>query len=118
MGGLISVIIAILASIAFYGTGHPILFGISIITVILCFWSWGVMHNYAIKSAKTRWDRMRENMILEARPQENIDCIDNTPIHIASADVNAVPDWLARLNMIFTFIGVVLLIWGLIIRFL
>jgi small-conductance mechanosensitive channel len=117
MGGLISVIIGVLAAIAFYGTGHLLLFWMCVVIIVLSFWSWGVMHNYAMKSAKARWDRIRDNMIREGRSAEEIDRLDSTPIHPSTADVNAVPDWLATVNMLVTFAGIGLLIWGIIVRF-
>lgn len=117
MGGIISLLIGILAAIAFYGTGHPILFWVAVAICIVCIWSWGVMHNYALKAAKGRWDQIRENMIREGRPPEEIERMDRTPIRIATSDVDAVPDWLATVNMIVTFIGLGLLIWGIIVRF-
>ncbi|MEW6172856.1 MAG: hypothetical protein AB1510_07270 [Bacillota bacterium] len=117
MGGLISVIISVLAAIAFYGTGHPLLFWLCVVIVVLSFWSWGVMHNYAMNSAKARWDRIRDNMIREGRSPEEIDRLDNTPIHLSKADVNVVPDWLATVNMLVTLGGIGLLIGGIIVRF-
>ena len=54
MGGLISVILSVLAAIAFYGTGHSLSFWLCVVIVVLSFWSWGVMHNYAMNSAKAR----------------------------------------------------------------
>ena len=71
---LISVIIAILASLSFYGTGHPVLLGLAVFTVFLCLWSWGAMHEFAL-------------------------------------------NWVVPLNLIFTFLGAGLLVWGIIIRF-
>lgn len=117
MGGLISVIISVLAAIAFFGTGHPLLFWLCVVMVVFSFWSRGVMHNYAMNSAKDRWDRIRENMIQEGRSPEEIQRLDSIPIHPSNADVNAVPDWLATVNMLVTFAGLGLLIWGIIVRF-
>lgn len=117
MGGLISVIISVLAAFAFYGTGHPLLFGLCLVIVILSFWSWGIMHNYALNSANARWDRIRENMIREGRSSEEIDNLDSAPIHLSEADVDVVPDWLATLNLLATLAGIGLLIWGIIVRF-
>ena len=74
MARLIGVIIAILASLSFYGTGHPALFILAVFTVFLCLWSWAAMHNFSA-------------------------------------------NWVVPLNMIFSFVGLGLLIWGIIIRF-
>jgi hypothetical protein len=58
MGGLISIMFSVLAAVAFYGTGHPVLFWISVVIAVISFWSWGVMHNFATQSAKRRRDQM------------------------------------------------------------
>ena len=118
MGGLISVIICVLAVVGFYGTGHPILFSLSIASGIVAFWSWGVMHNYATESAKSRHDMMLESMRAEDRPEDEIARFDSCIIDPGPADVNAVPNWLATVNMVATLVGVVLLISGAIVRFL
>jgi len=44
---LIGVMMAILASLSFYGTGHPILFMLAVFTVFFCFWSFAAMHEFA-----------------------------------------------------------------------
>jgi len=44
---LIGLIMAILASLSFYETGHPILFMFAVFTVFLCFWSFAAMHEFA-----------------------------------------------------------------------
>ena len=75
------------------------------------------MHNYAMGSAKYRWDRIRENMIHEGRDKEEIERLDRTPIPITSRDANAAPDWLTVLNMVATLMGLILLVWGVAMRF-
>jgi len=117
MGGLISVIISVLAAIAFFDIGHRFLFWLCVAITVVSFWSWGVMHNYAMNSAKARWDQIRENVIQEGGSPEEIARLDSTPIHLSNGDVNAVPDWLATVNMLVTFACFGLLIWGIIIRF-
>ena len=107
-----------LAAIAFYGTGKHFLFWLCIIVAAISLWSWGIMHNYAMESAKTRWDRLRENMIAEGRSAEEINRLDNTPIHLSNVDINSVPDWITMVNMVVTFAGLGLLVWGIIERFL
>jgi len=116
MGGKISLIINALAALAFFGTGHPILFWICIVSLVVSFWSYGIMHNYASTRAKERWDILRENMIREGRPAEDIERIDNTPIKMTHSDALSVPDWLSSVNMASTFAGMILLIWGIIVR--
>lgn len=64
---------------------------------VVGFWSWGVMHNYAVEEAKRRSDYTGE-------------FYDLTPEEAA-----AVPDWLAKVNFAAFAVGVVLLIVGFII---
>ena len=117
MGGLISVIISVLAAIAFYGTGHPLLFGLSVFIAALTFWSWGLMHIYARRSAKTRWDRMRDDMIFVGRTPGEIERVHTAPIYPIKYDVPAVPEWLSTTHMLATFVGVALLIRGINVRY-
>lgn len=118
MGGFVNVLISVVAALSFYGTGHPFLFWISALSAVISFWCWGVMHNYAMDSAKARWDQLRSNMILEGRPSEDIARLDRTPINPSKADINAVPDPLSFISMIAFLVAAILLIWGIIVRFL
>jgi hypothetical protein len=63
-------------------------------------------------SAKRRRDRLRENTFLEGGSPEDIERIDNTPIHPSTYDAISIPDWLSYLNMLFSLAGFVLLISG------
>lgn len=110
MGGWLSVISSLLAAILLYGTGPLYLFIFAILITIACFWTFGIMHNYAINSAKSRHDRILENMRLEGRSEEEIAAFDNRIIRPSSHDVSAVPDKLAFVNMIVSIIGYILLL--------
>jgi hypothetical protein len=91
--------IGILAALTLWDTGHPVLLSLAIISSICCFWSWGIMHNYATEMAKLRstyrgvFSDFTEN------------------------EVQSVPNWIAGLNMLFTFAVLVLLIIAVVIRF-
>ena len=76
MGGWISVIASLIATILLYGTGHSYLFFFAILITIACFLTFGIMHNYATSSAKSRHDRILENMKLEGRAEEEITSFD------------------------------------------
>ena len=54
LGGVIGFIICVVAAVTLYGTGHPVLFWLSVATGLVDLWSWGVMHNHAMESAKAR----------------------------------------------------------------
>lgn len=110
MGGWISVISSLLAAILLYGTGPSYLFIFAILITIACFWTFGIMHNYAINSAKSRHDRILENMRIEGRSEKEITAFDNRIIKPALDDVSAVPDKLAFVNVIVSITGYILLL--------
>ena len=118
VGGLINTIICFAAAVILYGTGHPILLGLSIACALLCVWSWGAMHNYAIDRAKARHDLMVDNLRAEGRSSEDIAAYDQRVVRPTSADINAVPNWLSVLSMLSTFGGVILLASAGVIRWL
>jgi len=109
MGGWISVITSLIATILLYGTGYIYLFVFAILITIACFWTFGIMHNYAISSAKVRHDRILENMKLEGRSEDEITAFDNRIIRLSPYDANVVPNKLALINMIISITGYVLL---------
>jgi len=65
---------------------------ISIVVAIGCFWSWGIMHNYATELAKRRVNRT------------------DGFYDITNREAEAVSDWITYVNMILSFAGLVLLI--------
>jgi len=66
------------------GTGHNVLVTLAIIAGAGCFWSWGVMHNYATEEAKKR-------------SGYNGDFYD-----ITAREASSVPSWITILNFFFT----------------
>jgi hypothetical protein len=116
MGGLVNLAICVLAAVAFYGTGHPILFSLAVTGSLVALWSWGVMHNHATRSAKRRRELVVEMMRAEGQADEEIQKYDSSLINPDPADAKAIPDWLAMVNLLATLAGVVLLIWGAIVR--
>ncbi|MFQ5787405.1 MAG: hypothetical protein ACE5H1_05435 [Thermodesulfobacteriota bacterium] len=118
MGGWISVIASLIATILLYGTGHSYLFFFAVLITIACFWTFGIMHNYATSSAKSRHDRILENMKLEERSEEEITAFDNRFISPSTHDVNAIPDKLAFINMIISITGYVLLLVAIYLKYI
>ena len=57
MGGIVGVVVCALAAGAFYGTGHPAVFWVCVALAVVSFWSWGVMHNYAMQPPQSRVGR-------------------------------------------------------------
>jgi hypothetical protein len=116
VGGLVGVLICALAALAFYGTGHPVPFWLSVAAGVVAFWSWGVMHNHATKSANRRHDWALEVMRAEGRSDEEIARFDSQLVSPTELDFDAVPDWLTAVNYVATVVGLVLLVWGGFVR--
>ncbi len=96
--GWLPVMISAIAAFLIYNTGHPVLFIIAIITTLGCFWSWGIMHNLATDLA-----RKRNNYSGEFGD-------------ITEFEAQAVPDWIAGINMGFSVLGFILLIIGIFVK--
>jgi hypothetical protein len=90
--GWLPVLLSVIAAILFYGIGHTILMILAIVVGLGCFWSWGRMHNYA------------KNLAVR-RP----DCSGRF-YDITDAEADAVPDWIAGVNMGFCFLALTLLL--------
>jgi hypothetical protein len=116
MGGLISVLINVFAGLAFFNTGHPYHVWVCCGTAALALWSWGIMHNFATLSAKRRSDHVRRNMAEEGASQTELERLDDMPIQPGASDYNEIPNWISVVNMLATFAGLALLIWGVVVR--
>ena len=116
MGGLVNFAICVLAAVTFCGTGHPILFSVSIVTAIAAFWSSGIMHNHATRSAARRHELILEMMRAEGRSEQEIQVFESRFINPDPIDAKAIPDWLASVNMFATLAGLILLVWSAIVR--
>lgn len=117
MGGKITIGLAIVATTIFYGTDSA-LFWATLATTVMTFWSVGIMHNFAMDSAKARRKRIIDNKIYEQADDKEINRIKDLPINIEYADLRSVPNWLTWLNLIFSIGIYVLLTIGIYKRFL
>jgi len=99
MGGWITLILGCFTSYIFFKETNYIFLVLSAVTTIVSFWSFGVMHNYAMDSAVYRIDRLKENFKHEGRPQEEIDRLDRIIINPTEKDLNNIPDVLTYINM-------------------
>ena len=114
MGGIVSILISILAAILLYGTGHAILFTAAIVIALLTFWSVGVMHNYASYARRARAARLRENLALEGRLDTDAEI--RLQEYERGTEPHAIPNWLAVASMLLTAAAVVLLITSFFLR--
>lgn len=83
----------------------------------MTFWSLGVMHNFAMTAAKRRYDQLAANMLAEGRPHD-VASLDDLIIRPINADIEAVPNWLAVIDMLAMVAVLVLLVWGVVVRIL
>ena len=94
--GWFSALLPSIAVFLFFYTGRTILMVIAIITVMGCLWSWGIMHNYATELAKRRPDYKGEFYDITEREAQNV------------------PDWISIINILFSLVGLILLIIGIV----
>jgi len=104
-----------LPALVFYGTSHSFLFWLSVSVGILGFWSFGVMHNFAMASAKSRYDRLAVNMFAEGRSAEDVARLDALIVRPNNADIEAVPSWITLVDMAAAAAALVLLVWGILV---
>lgn len=114
--GKISVGLGVIATLIFYNLDRTY-FWITLITTGLTFWTLGIMHNFALESAKAWKNRVIKNKELEGASPEEIERVKNLPLEITPEDTQSVPNGITWLNMIFSFAIYVLLIIGVVKRF-
>ncbi len=90
--GWLGPLLGIIALYLFYIKENIFLLIVAIIVTIICFWSWGIMHNYAVKEATRRRNYSGKFYDIE------------------EDDLYIVPDWLTFINMISTIGNLALLI--------
>ena len=90
--GWLPVLMGIVASILLYTTGPTLLFIGAILVTIGDFWSWGIMHNYAIYQAKKRLSY--RGGFYDFKDKE----------------IETVPNWITRINMVLALFGLIILI--------
>jgi uncharacterized membrane-anchored protein len=94
--GWLSVLLSGIAAFLLFKAGHTVLMILAILAAVGCFWSWGIMHNYATDLAKRRSDYT------------------GGFYDITNREAQAVPDWISTVNMVFSLAGLVLLITGIV----
>jgi hypothetical protein len=95
--GWLSGVISVGAAFLLFRTGHTTLMIVAIFSAVGCFWSWGIMHNYATNLAKRRSNYT------------------GGFYDITNRETQGVPDWISILNMLFSVSGLILLITGIVL---
>ena len=96
--GWLPVLLALVASALLYDTGHPVLLTLAIGSAVGGFWSWGIMHNYGVEAAKKR------------------SSFEGGFFDITEEEADSVPDWIAKVNMGFSALALILLIAAIFVR--
>ena len=94
--GWLSVLLSGIAAFLLFKSGHMFLMTLAIIAAIGCFWSWGVMHNFATEAA-----RRRQNYT-------------GGFYDMTSSEAEAAPDWVTWINMALSLLGLVMFIGGIV----
>lgn len=87
------------AALILWGMEQTVLMALAIFSSIGCFWSWGIMHNFATEVAKRRSNYT------------------GSFSDITSKEADSVPNWIAGLNIGFTVASLILFATAMIIRF-
>ncbi len=96
--GWLPLSISVLAAVLMYQKHHYIMMGLAIVVSVGCFWSWGIMHNYATESAKKR--KGYKGGFFD----------------ITEKEAESAPDRITHINMACSLIGVVLFIAALFLK--
>jgi hypothetical protein len=111
--GWFSSLITAIPIYLFWSSDHRILATLAAVNTIVNFWSYGVMHNYSVSASSQKFKQLQVNLRdqgdLTPERQAHLDKI---PLEF---DPNAVPDWLAKINLATTVLGVVGIVSGIII---
>ena len=113
MGGMINVTVAGLAAIAFFVDGSIVMAIVACLVGSICCASWLHMWYFAKQLARQRLyvAALDRGEITEGTPEaENLWC--NMPVSISSKDVQDVPDWITKVNMVASLLALALLLWG------
>ncbi|HEY0048451.1 MAG TPA: hypothetical protein VGB68_04140 [Pyrinomonadaceae bacterium] len=109
--GWLLFIICIAPLYLLYNTGQPIIWVITLVNAIANLWSYGVMHNYAVQSSAKKIKQLQENLALEGRLNNQKQSeIDRQKLDII---LQAVPNWLANVNILTFLIGIGFLGYGI-----
>lgn len=107
MGGWICLIICVIPICLFYRSGHTTFMMFSIINTVANFWTFGVMHNFAMKQHSSWTEQVQKNRELEGKLDKE------TKRHLRKIAETLcpedVPDWLAIMNIVTFTIGISLI---------
>ena len=106
----------VLAALAFRGTGHPRLTGISLIIAGVGFLSYKIMQHGALIAAGRRRQLRVTQMELEGAPAAELSSIESAPLQLSIDDVQSAPNWATYINVVATIVTLFLLVAAIIMR--
>lgn len=112
--GWISVINCIIPAYLFYQAGDTLFCTISSINAVIQFWSFGVMHNYAMNPVIGQANQLRKNLELEGLLDKEVE--EKLYTLTKNLEADAIPNWLAGINLTSFLIGVGLLILYIVVK--
>jgi hypothetical protein len=92
--GFLSICVGAVAAWLLRNSGHDWLFWAAVAATVGAFWSFGIMHNYAIESAKKR------------------EGFTGGFYDLTSQDAAAAPDWATRVNILCSILIMMLFVFG------
>lgn len=107
MGGWISAVICASATFLLFRGQHYILAAIMTATLFVNFWSFGVMHNFAVSRSYEKMKRLQQHLANTNHSPEQQEALDRLKLKEIPEDI---PDWLARVNLVSTLTGLLALI--------
>jgi hypothetical protein len=113
MGGAISLIVSLLAVVAFTLSDWIVMASVSALVAVMCLWSWLHMWYFARVLARQRTyvaalnrGEIREGAREAERYWHELQVI------VQPEDVRDVPDWITKVNIIASLCAFVLAVWG------
>jgi len=113
MGGWINLIICLVPVYLLYRSGQTPWMILAVVNAVANFWSFGVMHNYAVEAKKSKVDRLRQNMALEGRLNEEAESrLNKLQDNIDPESTTHVPNWITTINILTFVIGISLIVYA------
>ncbi len=111
--GWFSVLICVISIFFLYITNHLVLCILATINTVLNFWSFGVMHNYAIEVRREKVQRLRDNLKAEGRLDDEAEERIYQYQRKIPLNPQAIPNWLAKIDLASSIFGFGLFIYGI-----
>jgi len=118
MGGALSVFVAVTSIVLFLTDGQWLMAVVATGSALACLWSWLHMWYFAQSLARQRQyvEALNCKLIQENTPHAEA-FWRNMRIQVKRCDVEDIPDWITKVNLVAALVALVLLIWSIICFF-